>query len=107
VLHLGRHDQRLPGADLVLVDADAHHTLALDDVVHLVRSRLLAPRLALARLQTDQLAHQARPVDQPEPVRPLRREAPCPCDFDDVHDVFCTARPASGRHQVAAASAVA
>jgi hypothetical protein len=110
VLELRRHDQRLAGSDFVLVDADAQDALAFDHVIHLVGRRLLPPRFALARLQADQVADQARAVDQAEAARPLAREPARTCDFDDVHAVLRSVRagcPCLSRPQVAAASAVA
>src|SRR5581483_222727 len=103
VLHLGRHEDGLPRADFVLVHANAQRRPAIDDVIELVGRGVFARVLALARLQADEVADQARPVEEDEAVGALAREAAGAAEVYDVHGAafrspwLRRARPRPGR----------
>jgi hypothetical protein len=71
VLDLWRDEYGLSGLQLVLVKANTHRRLALDDVVKLVRSPVLPPVLLLANFQAYEVADYPRAVQESEARRPF------------------------------------
>jgi hypothetical protein len=72
----GRDDDSFVGVEVRGLGSDPEAGVALEDDIDLIRNRVLSPVHLLVGLEADEVGDEARPVEDIEAVRPLRREAP-------------------------------
>jgi hypothetical protein len=88
VLDARGHDQGIQPFDGLALDFGLQMSVAFDDHVQGIGSLIRAFHVLLTRLQTDQLAHQARAVEELEPDRPLTQKLAAGAEIDDFHEIL-------------------